>query len=288
MFHRRQHRRQHPHSRPPRANAQESHHTHRRTDGYEDSFPTTEDELRFARDSFDNEPLMWSSTSRVGDTATVPHSEDSVSDTSTSQDQTMESEWPAPGTSDYNETLSRDHSYSHLNFSDPAWGGSTVVYQHSPHDYLQDQISSVTPHPEDGVSAHFLGSAHSQTGPTSSEYHQPGEIWTASAPPRWAPRVDVPPNRTFRPSSMRAYQGSDVQLSGADPYDNAVIPVSMNQPDGIEENDSSGSNDRTTPVYRHQYVNSWMGGRDFPWSPEFPRRTPTINIHADATHEWQL
>ncbi|KAI1425181.1 hypothetical protein F5Y12DRAFT_388369 [Xylaria sp. FL1777] len=266
----------HRRSRSPGGNAQEPYRARRRIDGYEDSFPTTADEPQPARDMRNYQPVEPSSTSWGEDTATAMRPDDSVSDTSNFRALTTVSGWPAPAASHHDQAFSSNHYYSPPGFINPAWESSAVTYQHNPHVSLQDPMSPATSSPEDVESVNFLPSADSQTGTTSpSEYH-PDHISSSDSTPRyWTTGAHTPSNRTFRRLSMRARQGSRGQFSDVGTYDNAAMPMPMNQPGSMEEqNDSSDSSGGTTPVDRDQYIDSFMDGGDIPWSPEFPHHTP--------------
>ncbi|KAI0428368.1 hypothetical protein F5Y09DRAFT_357806 [Xylaria sp. FL1042] len=261
-------------SRSPRPNAHGSQHARRRTDEHEGSFATAQDEPRFERDSFDYQFPCMTNASWVADRAAVPSFDDLIPGTINFPDPSMQSELSTATTSYYEEQSSNAHYYSHPGFSYPAWESPATAYQQTPYDSFQDSMLSATSSPEDGASEHFLESAHSQTGPAPSDGDQPNQTQTSPTPHHYMVEADVPRNRKNRRLSMRARQGSGVQLSDVDPYDNSAVLNSTSQPERIEEQESSDSSGRNSPADQDQRIGRFVDDKNNPWSSERLHYTP--------------
>ncbi|KAI1309623.1 hypothetical protein F5Y03DRAFT_67325 [Xylaria venustula] len=259
-------------SRPPRADARESHHASGRVNGYEHRLSTLEDHLHFASDDLNYQSSSLHNASWVTDTAVFPHSDDPISGTSRFQGLTMEPEWVAPAISYVDGQYGRDYYSSRLDFSEPAWEDSTVPFQHGPHGYYQESVSPITSLPEEGASEQSFESAQHQADVVSSLEPQSGrQTQTGSTSPVGTDALSI---RTFRRDSTRARQGSYVRDSDADRRGIAVMHTPMDQPEVAEEQDSSDSSGGSTPIDQDQYIDRFMGDLEDPWSPENRHQTP--------------
>ncbi|KAI0805027.1 hypothetical protein GGR55DRAFT_293996 [Xylaria sp. FL0064] len=255
----------HRRSRSPRTNAHGSQYGRRCVDDFENSFGPVEDEPRFERDSFDYQLPGMSNPSWAADGAAVLTSDDLVPNTSHFHDPRMQLELSATATSYYDEQLGNGHYYSHLY---PAWESPAEPYQHQLYDSLQHSMLSAASSPVDGSPEHIPESTHRQTGLPPSENNQPDQFQTSSTRHHPTVEANVQMSRRDRRWSIRARQGSGVQLSDADSYGNAAALHAMNQPGRIEEQESSESSGGNTPVDRDQHFDRFMSGVDDPWSPE--------------------
>ncbi|KAI1352712.1 hypothetical protein F5Y01DRAFT_324193 [Xylaria sp. FL0043] len=253
-------------SRSPRINAHGSQYDRRRIDDFENSFGPAENDPRFERDGFDYQLSGTNNTSWAADGEEVLTSDDLVPSTSHFHDPRMQLELSTTATSYYDEQFSDGYYYSHPGFSYPVWDSPAEPYRHHLYDSLQDSMLSAASSPGDGNPGHIPESTHRQTGLPPSEDDQPDQLQTSSPHHHSTAEANFPMNRRDRRWSIRARQGSGVQLFDADPYGNAAVLHAMNQPGRIEEQESSESSGGNTPVDRDQHFDRFMSGVDDPWS----------------------
>ncbi|KAI0522178.1 hypothetical protein F5B22DRAFT_461865 [Xylaria bambusicola] len=252
-------RRSHRRSRSPGVDAQEPRHSRRRMNEYADAVSITEYETSHAQGNVD--PQTWRSHSLtwVDDPTAAAHSDDLVYSNSVDHDLMLEPEWPLLNANDQNETLrgGNYHSQAQVNYSDSTWERLTAGCRYNP---------------------------NSQTASDPSSEFQPAQH-TPPAHPDWTFWEDVSMDRAYRRLSMRARQGSGVQISDLEPYGNGAVYNSTNQTGNIEENDSGESGGEISPVDESQYIHDYVTAENDPWSPECLRR-PTNS--SDTTHTYWL
>ncbi|KAI0458144.1 hypothetical protein F5B21DRAFT_41930 [Xylaria acuta] len=257
----------HSRSRLPRANTQESHRSRRHRSRVHKYQGPADHEQWSDQNTVGHQPSILWSAPLDRDATAVSRSDTSVSGTYAFSAQAVCPEWAIQDSSDVDGASNSNHYPVHSSaVREPAWEGSPATYQPTPHD--QAEVSM--PHavsPTDKVSVAVPETTYSQTEPTPLFRYQ---AWAGRTHRDSAIETDVVSDRMDRRWSMQARQGSVVGPSG-----NVAAPISMNPSGTVEEQDSSDASADTPPVDRDHIVHGFLGGKDTPWSPEFPHQEPS-------------